>query len=1476
MKRIYVILLTLLACILVTLGLGVLFLKSGRIQTAAVKFATEELSRNFNTNVSIGSVQYNFPMRITLKDLYIEDQQQDTLLYIKDFYTRFSPLALRSQYLRFPAIELETIRANVYQLPSGEYNYQFLIDAFASRDTSKSAFDMHVELRHIKLADAHLSIDSLDILLPDADLALNHFCLDSLDAEIHSLTSTLNIVTNDNAPLQIENLSAHLIATPTFISLPTLQLELPNSQIDASGVYTSFPVQKNQEPFIAFLHHHADSITVSLNVEHARLVPQDLAYFVPNLSKLDGVITFSAHLLGTVDSLSARDLELFYNDKRIFLGNLDASGLPELDSIKFKANCQDLYVHQPAIQDFLSDLRQKPYYLPAPLLRLGDTHYKGELQGQLREMTLHGAFRTALGVITTDASYTANQDFSDFAINGCIATKHFQLGRLLNNPDFGAVSISVNTDWHLSEEAAPFGKADVVINKFSFRKYTYSDIRFHAELNDLIAKATAAIEDPGLQLSINTQADLREEDKRIEADIILRRFCPNTLQLMTRYPGFDLSGTASLHYYGHDIDHATYAALVKGVQLCIAGDTIRMESLDLKSRWANQHQVLRVRSDYLNADAAGDYAYTSLHTSIFKLVAQHIPSIYPTAFYNKLMTKPSNNVITFNVRAHDLEMLQAMLELPFMLVDSPTFEGIIDEPHQFWNIEARLPELLVGNAEMNNLAFASRNNKERLNLLFSMEMDSTLLDVNANAQKDSMHLQAQLTALPPHNTHGLVDITTHFSHYAGLPLINTYIQPSVVQLGDSIYHIDNSQLTYCVADTSLTIPHFRIYGSNQNILAEGVASPRLDDSIHISLKHIHLGTLMPFLLVEKAFTVAGDLTGWANIYGMFSTPVFEAQVRLDSAIMCGAYVGDAVAEVALDRETKSILIDGNVDKGSHRVAHVDGLAEPTKGRFLIDIFPDSIPIGFINHWTQAFLENIDGTASGRVTVSGEGKKVWVMTRVKAHDAQLTIPFNGCTYHFSDSVFMDSTSIIFPDINLTDDEGNPLYFNGVITHDEYFRNFKLDLSGHCRHTLAFDFPAKPGQFMAGHVYADGDFFLEGPDYDLKFTADARAVGKSNFRISVDGVSSAADNEFITFYDHNKPDTITIQPKRSFIPKRKQAVVNNTPSRFRLSLAVDVDPQTLFQLIINESTGDMIQARGDGSIKFTMDDATDDYKLVGTYTLNGGKMDLTVANLIHREFTIADGSQIIWNGNPEEPILHVAAEYTVVANIRDLFGSETENLVSGRTSIPVTTIVYLSGPLSDPVMRFDLRLPKSDEIVANQIRSVINTDEMMMRQVVYLLVFGRFYTPEYMAQNSGSSQAATNTYAILSSTITGQINNWLSKITNVLTVGFNVRADGTEADDIQEYEAVFQLQPIDQLVINGNFGYRYNDISNQPFFGDLDIEYLLTPNGKFRLKGYTHTVDKYSLRQATMIEGVGFVFKHDFNWKKNNQQTNQVEQ
>jgi hypothetical protein len=301
---------------------------------------------------------------------------------------------------------------------------------------------------------------------------------------------------------------------------------------------------------------------------------------------------------------------------------------------------------------------------------------------------------------------------------------------------------------------------------------------------------------------------------------------------------------------------------------------------------------------------------------------------------------------------------------------------------------------------------------------------------------------------------------------------------------------------------------------------------------------------------------------------------------------------------------------------------------------------------------------------------------------------------------------------------------------------------------------------------------------------------------------------------------------------------------------------------FQLVLGERNGDRIMARGNGALRLTYDTETGDVRLLGTYDIDQGTLSYTIANVIRKEFTVGEGSTIVFSGDATNPQLDVTAKYKVTANLRDLFGDEADQLATSRSNIPVLTCLHLTGMLSSPILSFALEFPQSDQAIQQQVRQIINTDEMLMRQVIYLLVFGRFFTPDYMS----ISQYATlnSTYSLLSSTVTSQINAWLSKLTDILTLGVAIRSDGEGAGSSSEYEAQFQLQPVDRLVINGNVGYRYNDISNQPFFGDLDVEVLLTEDGQWRMKGYTHTVDKYSLRQASTIQGFGFLWKKDFNW------------
>ena len=329
-----------------------------------------------------------------------------------------------------------------------------------------------------------------------------------------------------------------------------------------------------------------------------------------------------------------------------------------------------------------------------------------------------------------------------------------------------------------------------------------------------------------------------------------------------------------------------------------------------------------------------------------------------------------------------------------------------------------------------------------------------------------------------------------------------------------------------------------------------------------------------------------------------------------------------------------------------------------------------------------------------------------------------------------------------------------------------------------------------------------------------------------------------------------------------PADKQAKAEKKSStRVLLSLQVDVTPQAEINLRMGGDDG--LRGRGEGNLKLNYDDRTGDVQLLGTYTLQSGTFTFSLGNIVRRSFEIAEGSRVIWSGDPTSPSVDVTGKYHLTASLRDLYGSEIEQLATNRTSVPVNCVLHMTDQLFNPIISFAIELPQSDESVQSQVRSMINTNEMLMRQVIYLLVFNRFYTPDYL-QNT-KNVGLNETYSLLSSTITGQINAWLSKLTDVFTMGFNIRTDGEGATASQEYEANFQLHPINQLLINGNFGYRYNDLSNRPFFGDLDVEYMLTENGKLRAKAYTHTVDKYSLRQANTVQGVGFVFKHDFNWK-----------
>ena len=1208
-----------------------------------------------------------------------------------------------------------------------------------------------------------------------------------------------------------------------------------------------------------------DSLDVQLHSLHLRA----------QLDKLDA--SFEANLNGNLDSIFAKDMQLIFRNEKLFSGNVALYHPMELDSIYVNANCTDLYCNNVLLQDILSQLQMKPIQLPLIISRLGHVHYKGDIRGRLEKIDLHGAFTTALGAVKVNGNVRGDTTLQNFDFCGHVSTRRFNLGRLLGQKDLGTIAFHAHVDGEIDTTGLMHCVADADIEKIEYKGYCYQHIRLDGEMWEQEVSGTLTIKDENIRLAINGLADWSEEDTRLDLTLKLADFRPATLHLIEKYPELELGATTYVSLYtsgskSEMLDNMTGYVIVDTLLLRNGEKQTTMKQfkllVDREEVGEAPFRQLRVQSDYLTANISGAFQYQTLPATLQSFLHKYVPTLIeePVA-----KNREANN-LDFYAYFRGLDSISQVLDLTVEVPLLPTIKGYVHEDEQLLGLQAYIPRINTTGAKMEDITVSVNNQNKQLNLSVyvlnhlpkhnptAAKIGDVKANVHLNAQNDMLDVRVELGNTDSVRNEGVIHVASKLSKHLGKPQFDIELLPSNIVLNDSAWSIGKASILYGVAENTLSIDNFSLSTDYQLITANGKASALASDSIDVILSNINLDYLLSYTEASKAISIMGPVTGQATVYSVFSEPMLEAQATIKNGGLNGVYLGDVAAEAVLDRENKSILIYGQaVDSTQHVVAEVTGKVIPATKWWGLDITCDSVDINFIDFWTQGIIANPQGRGYGRVKVEGIDRKVWVTGGALAKNAQITVPQIGVTFYMTDSIFMDSTSIIFPDIDVYDQYGNHGTFTGGVYHEQ-FLDIKFDLRARAEKMLVMDLPAEQQAFFYGKVFGTGDVHIYGDEMDCKIDVNAKTEANTNFYLNINSASQASNSNFINFV---QPDTIShflltlLRPQNT--PQKQKT--NQPESRLRLSMQGEVTPDANINIKLGADDG--LRGKGEGNLKLVYEYPSEDVQLQGAYTLQTGQFDFSLGNIVRRNFTIREGSQITWDSDPMAPKLDITGYYHTTASLRDLFGSESEQIATNRTSVPVNCVLHMTDELFNPILNFAIELPQSDESVQSQVRSMINTDEMLMRQVIYLLVFNRFYTPDYLqnTQNVGLNE----TYSLLSSTITGQINSWLSKLTDVFTMGFNFRTDGEGETASQEYEANFQIHPINQLIINGNFGYRYNDLSNRPFFGDLDIEYLLTPNGKFRAKAFTHTVDKYSLRQANTVQGVGLVFKHDFNWK-----------
>ena len=268
------------------------------------------------------------------------------------------------------------------------------------------------------------------------------------------------------------------------------------------------------------------------------------------------------------------------------------------------------------------------------------------------------------------------------------------------------------------------------------------------------------------------------------------------------------------------------------------------------------------------------------------------------------------------------------------------------------------------------------------------------------------------------------------------------------------------------------------------------------------------------------------------------------------------------------------------------------------------------------------------------------------------------------------------------------------------------------------------------------------------------------------------------------------------------------------------------------------------------------------MYGDYTISEGSYLFTLQNIINKKFIIEEGSTISWTGEPVDALLNIDAVYKVKASLQPLLAGSVSSNTSTR-AVPVDCIIHLSDRLTKPTVTFDVVVPNADPDVQAVVANALSTPESRSQQFLYLLVANSFISEAASdtSSNIGVSASAATGFELLSN----QLSNWLSADDYNIVIRYRPKTDVTS----DEVDFGFSTELINNrllLEVEGNYLVDKSMAENQNasnLMGEAYLTWLIDRAGNLRLKGFTHTIDRFDENQGLQETGIGIYYKQSFN-------------
>lgn len=891
-----------------------------------------------------------------------------------------------------------------------------------------------------------------------------------------------------------------------------------------------------------------------------------------------------------------------------------------------------------------------------------------------------------------------------------------------------------------------------------------------------------------------------------------------------------------------------------------------LDNISISANNKGKEGHLDVEAPFVSLYARGQYDLTTIYGSIMRLVADKLPTI---PGISKHAAKGYND-FTLQANITSAEVLQRMFGLPLSLTLPVHINGNISDAEKNVNLYINAPNFSWdgsafhdANIELNTIGDSLRM-EARISQGLPYEK-APVYRLRAAAADNNLstllYYANQSSKLP---ITGKIDTRTQFfTSDNGATGVHVTVNPSEIMLGEKKWLLNPADIIY--RKNELTVDMLNFSHDDQHIIINGKATPQATDSIVADLKDVDVAYILN-LVNFHSVDFAGKASGKAVVKSIFQTPEAYANLDVKDFVFENGPLGTLHAKAAYDNQEGQINIDATAEDGPEHLTVINGYVSPKRNYIDLGIEAHNTSLKFMENFCGSFLNNVEAWCKGKLNVVGDLKNINLVGDVVAH-GRMHMKQLGTDYTFNHL----RAHAIPDDIQFEGDSIYDSHYNGKHSHfalirggihHKHLTRLSYDLDIDANNFLGFDTHEFGDDTFYGTVFATGTVGIHGKSGETIIDIDATPEPHSIFVYNVASPDAISAGSFIHWND------ATPYIYRPYSPdsdkNKKKDSSSNFSSDMRINFLVNTNPNLTLKLMMDDQTGDYITLNGNGVIRANYYNKGG-LDMFGNYVVDHGQYKLTIQNIIKKDFDFQPGGTIAFGGDPYNAPLNLQAKYTVN-------GVPLSDLNIGRSfssnNIRVDCLMDITGTPGAPKVDFSMDLPTVNSDAKQMIYSVINSQEEMNQQVLYLLGIGRFYTQTKNNQTSEDasqqSQTSLAMQSLLSGTISQQINNVLSSFVNSSNWNFGANiSTGNEGFNNAEYEGILSGRLLNnRLLFNGQFGYRDNANATQSFIGDFDLRYLIFPNGNLSIHVYNQTNDRYFTRNSLNTQGVGLIMKKDF--------------